>query len=63
MTGQVKKFMQTEESRRYLRMALEQGLRLDLIIENYYERSKDGKLAINPEMGTQMIELFGQAPK
>lgn len=63
VTGQVKKLMHTEESRGYLRMGLEAGVRLDLMIENYYRKGKDGRLTIDPEMGRQMIELFSQAPK
>ncbi|HKS16656.1 MAG TPA: hypothetical protein VJU16_05035 [Planctomycetota bacterium] len=63
MTGQVKKLMQTEESRGYLRMGLEAGVRLDLMIENYYRQGKDGKLTIDPGMGRQMIELFSHDPK
>jgi hypothetical protein len=39
------------------------GVRLEYIVENYYDRTKDGRLAVKPELEPSLQELFDQMPK
>jgi hypothetical protein len=44
-------------------MALEKGVRIEYMVENYYDRGPDGKLALKPELETPVREMFEQMPK
>jgi hypothetical protein len=55
--------MQTEQGRQGLRTYLEKGVRLEYLVEANYDKSKDGKLILKPELAEQMKDAFSQAPK
>ncbi|MEK7468060.1 MAG: hypothetical protein AAB074_11645 [Planctomycetota bacterium] len=58
VTGRFKKFLQTDEMRPAMVQALQKGVRMDLAVENYYERTKDGKFVMKAEMAEVMGEMF-----
>lgn len=58
VTGRFKKFLQTDEMRQAMVSYMQKGVSFDLAIERYYERTKDGKFAMKPEMAEVMQEML-----
>jgi hypothetical protein len=58
VTGRMKKMLQSEEMRTGMIGYIKNGVSLDYLVENYYDRSKDGKITIKPELAVQMQDMF-----
>ncbi len=54
----MKKMLQSEEMRTGMIGYIKDGVSLDYLVETYYDRSKDGKITIKPELAVQMQDMF-----